>query len=64
MFPGVMTPVPLVKTAVRLDEPPAVIVGGLAMKLEIAGGAGPLELTVTVVAMVVLMPAVLVTVRV
>jgi hypothetical protein len=36
-FPGVMTPVPLVKTAVKLVVPPAVITAGLATKLVIVG---------------------------
>jgi hypothetical protein len=43
--PGVITPVPLANTAVRLELPPAVIVAGLAAKLVIVG-AGT---TVTVV---------------
>lgn len=41
-LPGVMTPVPFTKTAVRLELPPAVMVAGLAVKLviEAAGGMG------------------------
>jgi hypothetical protein len=37
-FPGVTTPVPPVKTAVRLELDPASIVAGLGAKLEIEGG--------------------------
>jgi hypothetical protein len=37
MFPGVMTPVPPVKTPVRLAVPPAVTDVGLAAKLVIFG---------------------------
>ena len=33
MFPGAMTPVPLAKTAVKLEELPVVIAAGLAVKL-------------------------------
>jgi hypothetical protein len=42
IFPGVITPVPFAKTAVRLELPPAAIVPGLAVKLviEAAGGGG------------------------
>ena len=47
MFPGVITPVPLLKTPVRPAEPPAAIEVGLAAKLEIAGWAGPAAFTVT-----------------
>ena len=36
-LPGVITPVPLEKTAVRLELPPARIVAGLATKLVIVG---------------------------
>jgi len=36
-FPGVMTPVPPVKTAIRLAVPPAVTAVGLAAKLVIVG---------------------------
>lgn len=41
-LPGVMTPVPLEKTAVRLELPPIAMVAGFAAKLAIAdaGGAG------------------------
>lgn len=38
ILPGVMTPVPFEKTAVRLELLPAVIDAGLAAKLVIAGG--------------------------
>ena len=44
MLPGVMTPVPPEKTAVRLELDPAVIVEGLAVKLLMDGG----EITFTV----------------
>ena len=37
MFPGAMTPVPLAKTAVKLEELPVVIAAGLAVKLVMAG---------------------------
>jgi len=37
MFPGVMTPVPLVNIPVRFADPPAVTAVGLAVKLVIAG---------------------------
>jgi hypothetical protein len=43
----VITPVPLAKTAVRLELPPAVIVVGLAVKLVIVG-VGALIVTVAV----------------
>ena len=36
-LPGVITPVPLAKTAVRLELAPAVMVTGFAVKLVIAG---------------------------
>jgi hypothetical protein len=36
-LPGVITPVPPAKTAVRLELPPAVIVAGAATKLVIVG---------------------------
>jgi hypothetical protein len=61
MFPGVITPVPLAKTPVKLDVPPAVIVAGLAAKLVIVGAAG---FTVTVAVCWVITPAELVTVSV
>jgi len=41
MFPGVMTPVPLAKTPVRLADPPAVTAVGLAVKLVIVGSERP-----------------------
>jgi hypothetical protein len=41
MLPGVMTPVPLEKTAVRFELAPAVIEVGLAEKLVIVGGVPP-----------------------
>lgn len=43
-LPGVTTPVPLEKTAVRAEELPAVTVAGLAAKpaMEGAAGGGPL----------------------
>ena len=40
IFPGEITPVPLMKTAVRLADPPAVTSVGLAAKLVITGSAG------------------------
>jgi hypothetical protein len=36
-LPGVITPVPPAKTAVRLELPPALIVAGAATKLVIVG---------------------------
>jgi hypothetical protein len=39
-FPGVITPVPLANMPVSVALPPAVIVVGLATKLEIVGGGG------------------------
>jgi hypothetical protein len=39
ILPGVMTPVPPVKTAVRLELCPEPIEGGLATKLVMAGAA-------------------------
>ena len=59
-LPGVMTPVPPVKTAVRFELCPAVIVAGFAVKLEMIG-AGT---TVTVAVIVTAVPTELVTVRV
>jgi hypothetical protein len=61
MFPGVTTPVPPVKTAVRLELPPAVMVVGLAVKLVMVGGAG---VTVTVAVWLTWVPFEAVTVRV
>jgi hypothetical protein len=59
-FPGVITPVPLAKTAVSVELPPAVIVVGFAPKLVIEGAG----VTVTVAACVIATPAEEVTVRV
>ena len=59
-LPGVITPVPLAKTAVRLELPPAVVVAGLATKLVIVGAG----LTVIVVVCVTAAPLDGVTVRV
>jgi hypothetical protein len=39
-LPGVITPVPLAKTAVRLALVPASMAAGLAAKLEMDGGVG------------------------
>jgi hypothetical protein len=36
-FPGVITPVPLAKTAVRVEVPPAVMAVGFTTKLAIVG---------------------------
>ena len=58
--PGVITPVPPVKTAVRLELPPDATVVGLAVKLVIEGAAT----TVTEAVCVTGVPAVFVTVRV
>jgi hypothetical protein len=59
-FPGVITPVPLAKTAVSVELPPAVIAVGLARKLVIEGAG----VTVTVAACVIAIPVEGVTVRV
>jgi len=59
-LPGVITPVPPAKTAVRPELPPAVIVAGAATKLVIVGAG----FTVTVAVCVTATPAELVTVRV
>ena len=59
-LPGVIAPEPPVKTAVRRDEAPAVMVVGLAVKLDMDDAA----VTVTVVVAVTAVPAELVTVRV
>ena len=48
MLPGATTPVPPVKTAVRLELPPVVIVAGLAVKLVIVGGGTTVTVTVWV----------------
>jgi hypothetical protein len=61
MFPGVITPVPLAKTPVKLAVPPAVTVVGVAVKLAIVGAAG---LTVTVAACADVPPEAFVTVRI
>lgn len=61
ILPGVITPVPPEKTAVRFEDMPAVIVGRLATKLAIAGGAG---FTVIVTVCVTAVPPVGVTVSV
>ena len=60
-LPGVIVPVPLAKTPVRLVEPPAVMLAGLAVKLVMVGGAG---VTVTVTVCVIGVPVVGVTVSV
>ena len=60
MLPGVIMPAPPVKTAVRLELVPAIIVVGFAAKLVIAGA----ETTVTVTVWVTAVPTELVTVRV
>lgn len=49
-LPGVITPVPLAKTAVRLELPPTVIVAGLATKLVIVGAGTTVTVTVWVTA--------------
>lgn len=49
-LPDVMTPVPLSKTAVRLELPPTVIVAGLATKLVIVGAGTTVTVTVWVTA--------------
>ena len=51
-LPGLITPVPFAKTAVKLELPPTVIVAGLAAKLEIVGAG----FTVTVVVWVTAAP--------
>ena len=60
MLPGVITPVPPAKVAVRLELPPTVMIAGLAVKLVIEGGG----LTVTVAVCVTAVPAAFVTVSV
>ena len=59
-LPGVITPVPFEKTAVRLALPPTVIVAGAATKLVIVGGG----FTVIVAVAVTTAPLEEVTVRV
>jgi hypothetical protein len=56
IFPGVMTPVPPLKTAVSAADPPAVIVVGAAAKLVIDGAAGAVGFTVTVAVWVTAVP--------
>ena len=60
IFPGLMTPVPPVKTAERAELPPAAMVVGFAAKLVIEGAAT----TVTEAVCVTGVPAAFVTVRV
>jgi hypothetical protein len=48
--PGSIIPVPLAKTAVRLELPPAVIVAGFATKLVIAGAGFTVIVAVCVTA--------------
>jgi hypothetical protein len=59
-LPPVITPVPPEKVGVRLDDPPDVIVDGLAVKL-VMTGAG---FTVTIAVDVIAVPVVGVTVSV
>ena len=49
-LPGVITPVPLAKTAVRLELAPAVMVAGFATKLVIVGAGTTVTVTVWVTA--------------
>jgi hypothetical protein len=63
MLPGVITPVPLKNTPVRLADPPALTVAGLAAKLDIDGAAGT-GVTFTLADAVVVVPVELVTVKV
>lgn len=60
ILPGVITPVPLEKIAVRLAELPVVMVEALVTKLDIAGA----EPTVTVAVLLTALPTEFVTVRV
>ena len=46
ILPGVMTPVPPANTAVRLELPPAPIVGGVATKLVMVGAGFTVTVTV------------------
>jgi hypothetical protein len=48
MFPGAITPVPPVNTAVRLELAPVVIVVGFAAKLVITGPDAAVTVTVAV----------------
>jgi hypothetical protein len=59
-LPGVKTPVPFAKTAVRLEADPDAMVAGLAPKLVMVGGGT----TVTVAVWVTAVPVVGVTVTV
>jgi hypothetical protein len=61
MLPGVITPVPLANTPVRLAVPPAVTAAGAAVKLVMVGAAG---VTVTVAACADVPPEAFVTVRI
>jgi len=63
VFPGVITPVPPVKTAIRVVLAPAVIVGDAAVKLVIDGVVTK-GVTVTVAVCVTAVPVVGVTVSV
>ena len=49
-LPGVITPVPLAKTAVRLELPPTVIVAGFATKLVMVGAGATVTVAVWVMA--------------
>ena len=49
-LPGVITPVPLANTAVRLELPPTMIVGGAATKLVIVGAGFTVIVAVCVTA--------------
>ena len=49
-MPGVITPVPLAKTAVMLELVPAAIVAGFATKLVIVGAGTTVTVTVWVIA--------------
>ena len=49
-FPGVIAPVPLAKTAVRLELAPAVMVAGLATKLVVVGKGTTVTVAVAVTA--------------
>ena len=60
-LPGVITPVPFTKTAVRLEFAPAAIVAGFAVKLVINGVPG---FTMTSTVCLTAVPTELVTVRV
>ena len=61
-LPGVIIPVPLLNTPVRVELPPRGMADGLAMKLVMVGS--DVVLTVTVVVLVAVPPSALVTVRV